>query len=44
MRDLREYWTYEDLLHGNAVLDMHESIDIARDTLEARELKEKNGK
>lgn len=29
--ELRNKWTYEDLLHANAVLDMDEDIEAAVD-------------
>lgn len=31
--ELRYKWTYEDLLHANAVLDMDEDIEAAVDGL-----------
>ncbi len=38
--ELRQKWTYEDLLHANAVLDMEEDIEAAVDGLIEEETKQ----
>lgn len=37
--ELRYQWTYPDLLHANAVLDMHSDMNTAMDALFEHEAK-----
>jgi hypothetical protein len=41
--ELRNEWTYEDLLKANSVLDMYGAMDIAGNYLDEQELKSKTG-
>ena len=40
MNEIRNEWTYPDLLKALSVLDMHESFDLAFDGLMEEERKE----
>jgi hypothetical protein len=51
LKELREEWTYDDVMRAVAILDMYSAIDTARDAydkaeMEAkeRELKAKEGR
>lgn len=44
LHELMNRWTYEELVKGNAVLDMYQSIDIAYDALMEEEMKRPGGK
>jgi hypothetical protein len=41
LAELRNKWTYEDLLHANAVLDMYADMNMAQDGLLEYQRKEK---
>jgi hypothetical protein len=39
LRELRYEWTYEDLLKAAAILDMENAVSMARDWVDAQEMK-----
>jgi hypothetical protein len=44
LHELKHQWTYEELVQANAVLDMHQSIEIAWESLMEEKLKTSGGK
>ena len=43
LNELRDQWTYEDLLHANAVFDMSQDMNTAMEGLFEFERKHKSG-
>jgi hypothetical protein len=44
LHELREKWTYDDVAQAIAVMDMYAAIELARDTKDAAEIKDKTGR